>query len=522
MLENKEQQTLSEQINDLCRSREFDKALEISEQVLESNPPDLKAYNTRWELMTDIFSETEAKERIYPEIETVLQTHPESSDLYYTVHMGYKRLPGRAKNVPIEIFNKMLNYPGTDTYLVALLELAELNEDEDQQWHYNERVINECTITDGPSTWYMAAYENMLRLVERNRSLADGGYIDELIDGLMNAHLYYCNETQQKHIWAYTNAVKYRIKLSNRLDKALKTLDRAEIRLEEKEEQEWLERKKGSLEYAYEEISRLRGKVYYHQEKWREAHDSLNEYAPDFLDSFWARFGEETIDYLYMLGRSAEGIENWEKAKYYYADAHFAPTPHPDAQSGLKRVYQQIKKRNPTTTFEAFLKDTEAEYEIRKEADRIHICQQVLSKRINEKAEDFRLETLDGESYTLSDMSGKVVLLDVSASWCGPCNLVVPQLKLVYKHFSMSKDFVFLGVNNGEKPEQVQKSLDEHNLPWPVLLDPDWELAEAYNVRSIPYFILIDKNGYWQYTFKGLHIVNGQPLICMIESLLSD
>ena len=65
------------------------------------------------------------------------------------------------------------------------------------------------------------------------------------------------------------------------------------------------------------------------------------------------RFDESTINYLYMLGRSAEGIEEWGKTKHYYADAHFAPTPHVEARAGLERVYHQIERRS-TDTFEAF------------------------------------------------------------------------------------------------------------------------------------------------------------------------
>ena len=524
MSDDKQQQDLATQIQNYHRSGEFDKALEISNRVLKSDPPDLEAYNARWDFMTEMFSEADAKEKIYPEIETVLRTHPESPELYYTVHWAYRHLPGRAKNVPKDIFDKMLKYPGTKTYLIALLGLAEQNEDKYQQWHYYERVINECTVTDGASTWYMSGYEKMLRLVEKDRSLADDNYIDELIDGLLNAHLYMCRETQQWYGWAYTDAVRHRIKLNNRLDKALETLENAEIRLGEKEEQEWLiENNKGTVELGHKRISRLRAEVYYHQERWSEAYDGLNTYAPDFLESLWTRFSDEsTINYFYMLGRSAEGIGNWEKAKHFYADAHFALTPHSDARAGLKRVYQQIERRNPTTTFEEFLKDTEAEYKIREETNREHIRQKLLSNRINEKAADFRLQTLDGESYTLSDMFGKVVMLDVGASWCGPCNMAVPQLKLIRDQFSKTKDFVIWGVNDGETPQKVQESLDEHQPPWPVLLDPTREVAKAYKVRAIPKFIFIDKNGYWQYNFGSSNIIDGQPLIWMIEALLSD
>ena len=72
-----------------------------------------------------------------------------------------------------------------------------------------------------------------------------------------------CQETQQWFGWAYTESVKWRLKFNNRLDKALETLERAEIRLGEKEEQEWIENRKGSVESAHKQISRRRAEVYY-------------------------------------------------------------------------------------------------------------------------------------------------------------------------------------------------------------------------------------------------------------------
>ena len=139
--------------------------------------------------------------------------------------------------------------------------------------------------------------------------------------------------------------------------------------------------------------------------------------------------------------------------------------------------------------------------------------------RLNEKATDFRLETLEGEIYTLSAMRGKVVLLDVGASWCGPCIQVMPEVKIVCERFS-NDDVVIWGVNDGETPQQVRKFLDEHQPPWSILLDPHREVREAYKIKAIPFFILIDKAGNWQYSFRGSGLINGQPLIWLIEALL--
>ena len=494
MSDDKQQQDLATQIKNHRRSGEFDKALEISKGALKSDPPDLEAYDSRWELIAEMFSEADAKKTISPEIETLLKTHPETLELLNAAHWGYMHLPGRAKNIPNSLFDKMLQYPKTELHLVALLGLAERSEGTDQEWHYYQRLINECTVTDGPSTWYMMGYEKMLELVEKDRSLADDDYIDELIDRLLKAHLYYCRETQQFLGWAYIEAVKRRLKFSNRLNKALETLARAEVRLVEKEEQKWLiENNKGSVKEVHTDFSRLRAEIYLQQERWREAHDGLLENAPDFLESLWTRFKEGSINYFWMLGRSAEGIGEWDTARHYYANAHFVSTPHPEAQGGLERVYRQMERGETSDTFEAFLKNTEVEYRIREDADREKIRQQFITNRLNKKATDFRLQTLKGETYSLSEMLGKVVLLDVGASWCGPCNMAIPHVKTVYKHFSKSDDVVILGINDGETPQQVWKSLNEHQPPWPVLLDPTREVAKAYKVRAIPKFIFIDR-----------------------------
>ncbi len=523
MSDDKHQQDLATQIEKNYESGEFEKALEISAQVLESNPPDLKAYSARWKLIVEMLSEADARKKILPEIEYVLSTHPEKTEALSTAFWGYMRLPGGGKNVPNSLFDEMLQYPKTENYQSALLVLADRSENTRQKWDYYQRVIDEFTASDAPVlSWYWSAHSEMLRLVETDRSLANDDLLDELIEGCLKAHLFYCHETQQWLGWAYTESVKWRLKFNVRLDKALEILERAEIRLGEQEEQTWLiETNEGSVEEEQEAYSRLRSEIYLRQERWREAHDGFVANAPDFLESLWARFKESSINYFYMLGRSAEGLEEWETARRYYADAHFALTPHVQAQAGLQRVFHQIEK-TATDTFEVFLRGTEAEYRIREGADLEKIRQKLITNKLDKKAVDFRLETLEGETYTLSSMVGKVILLDVGASWCGPCNLAIPEVKTVYKHFRKNEDVVIWGINDGEASQKVREFLNHHHPPWPVLLDPHRQVREAYEIKAIPFFIFIDKVGNWQYTFNSSNLINGQPLIWMIEALLSD
>ena len=526
MPSNNQQQNLATQITNHHRSGEFDKALEISNRVLKSDPPDLKAYDSRWRLIAEMFREADAKKRIVHEIEVLLQAHPETPELLNAAHWGYVHLPGRAKNVPNNLFDKMLQYPKTELHLTALLGLAERSEDVHQKWHYHQRVTDEFTASDAPIlSWYWLAYEQMLRLAEQDRSLASDDYLDGLIDRCLQVHLTYHKETQQWFYVAYTEAVKYRLKLNNRLDKALETLECAEIRLGEDEEQKWMiENNNGTVEEAHKGIARLRCEIYLQQERWQEAYDGLIENAPDFLAAFWRRFNERTISYFYMLGRSAEGIGDWETARRYYADAHFAPKPHVEAQVGLKRVYHQTARGKTPDTFETFLKDTEAEYQIREAADLEKFRQEFITNRLNKKATDFRLETLEGETYSLSAMAGKIVLLTVATSqFAGIYNKANPEVKTVYEKFSENDDVVVLGISDGGTPHQVREFLAAYEPFWPVLFDPHQEVRKAYQIETTSsFFLLIDKTGNCQYSLVSPHLMDGQPLIWLIEALLSD
>ncbi|MDE0187145.1 MAG: TlpA disulfide reductase family protein [Candidatus Poribacteria bacterium] len=524
MTDRNHQQDLAAQIENYYQSGEFDKALEISARALESNPADLDVYGLRWKLIAKMFSEEDAKERIHSEIESLLKTHLETPEVLEAAYWGYRNFSHDAENIPNSLFHKMLQYPSTRGFQIALLGFAEQSEDVRQKWYYHERHIDTYATSDAPVlSWNLIAYEEMLWLAEENRSLASDDELNKLIDRFLKVHLSLCKETQRWFGWAYTEAVKWRLKLNVRMDKALEILRRAEARLEEEEEREWLvENNRGSVEEANREFSRLRGEIHLRQERWREAHDGLLANAPDFLESLWARLNENAANYFWMLGRSSEGMLEWHKARRYYADAHFAPTSHAEGRAGLERVYRQRERGETIDTFETFLKAAEAEYRIREYADREKIRQKLVMNRLNRKVPDFCLETLEGEEHTLSAMRGKVILLDVGASWCGPCNEAIPEVKIVHERFSDTDDAVVWGINDGETPQQVQKILEEHQPPWPMLLDPRQEVRKAYQIERIPFFILIDKAGDWQYSFESSNLIGGQPLIWLVEALLAD
>jgi len=120
------------------------------------------------------------------------------------------------------------------------------------------------------------------------------------------------------------------------------------------------------------------------------------------------------------------------------------------------------------------------------------------------RAPDFTLTTSTGEQIRLSDLRGQVVLINVWASWCPPCKAEMPDLESVYGE-RRDEGFVVLAVNAtaGDTVEAAEAFFAEKDLTFPLLLDPESVVSEAYQVRLLPTSILIDQEGIVQGRYTG-------------------
>ena len=112
------------------------------------------------------------------------------------------------------------------------------------------------------------------------------------------------------------------------------------------------------------------------------------------------------------------------------------------------------------------------------------------------QAPDFKLSLLNGGETSLSDFSGKPVMLNFWATWCPPCREEMPYLQQI--HEQRSADVVVLTVNMAENPGDVEEFIREFGLSFPVLLDSNGDVAQQYGVRAIPTTFFIDKSGILQ------------------------
>lgn len=115
-------------------------------------------------------------------------------------------------------------------------------------------------------------------------------------------------------------------------------------------------------------------------------------------------------------------------------------------------------------------------------------------------AVDFRFADKDGNMVALSDFKGKVVYIDVWATWCGPCKAQIPHLKKLEEEFHGNPDIVFMSVST-DKSADHQKWLDmvkSENLGGVQLFAGDrasTDISGPYKISGIPRFILVGKDG---------------------------
>jgi thiol-disulfide isomerase/thioredoxin len=110
--------------------------------------------------------------------------------------------------------------------------------------------------------------------------------------------------------------------------------------------------------------------------------------------------------------------------------------------------------------------------------------------------------TVDGETVALSDLKGKVVLVNIFASWCGPCRVEAPHLAEVYDSIDQEK-FEFVGLNLQETPGAVEGFRDDFFIDFPLVLNEGGDLTNIYSPIGLPTSWFIDQDGVVRFVFSG-------------------
>ena len=106
---------------------------------------------------------------------------------------------------------------------------------------------------------------------------------------------------------------------------------------------------------------------------------------------------------------------------------------------------------------------------------------------------DFTLTDLQGKSWSLKGLRGKVVLVNFWATWCQPCRREMPDLEALYKRFK-DQGLLILGISD-EESAKVKELLAEQKVSYPVLLDPGRKVNDLFRIEGIPKNFVYDRNG---------------------------
>lgn len=111
-------------------------------------------------------------------------------------------------------------------------------------------------------------------------------------------------------------------------------------------------------------------------------------------------------------------------------------------------------------------------------------------------APDFELKTPAGETIKLSDLRGQAVLINLWATWCPPCRAEMQTIETIYQEYK-DRGFTVLAVNMTyqDTPLDIMPFINENGLTFPILLDETGEMANAYQLKSLPSSFFINREG---------------------------
>jgi thiol-disulfide isomerase/thioredoxin len=107
---------------------------------------------------------------------------------------------------------------------------------------------------------------------------------------------------------------------------------------------------------------------------------------------------------------------------------------------------------------------------------------------------DFSAPLLGGGKTSLADYRGKVVFLNLWATWCGPCRSEMPSMEKLYQRYK-DQGLEILAVNLREDDESIRTFMRQNGLSFPVVLDKSGDIGSLYGVMAIPTSYVLDRQG---------------------------
>ncbi|WP_249872618.1 peroxiredoxin family protein [Oceanobacillus saliphilus] len=144
------------------------------------------------------------------------------------------------------------------------------------------------------------------------------------------------------------------------------------------------------------------------------------------------------------------------------------------------------------------------------------ISAETTGTEIGNKAPDFELMTMAGETVKLSDFEGQRIMLNFWATWCPPCREEMPDMQKFYE----DKEAIVLAINLTDmerNKNQVTQFVGENGLTFPILMDELGKVSTLYRISPIPTTYMIDSKGIIRH--KAYGAMNYERMIADYEKM---
>ena len=141
--------------------------------------------------------------------------------------------------------------------------------------------------------------------------------------------------------------------------------------------------------------------------------------------------------------------------------------------------------------------------------------------KVGERAPEFNLTTFDGKNYKLSDLKGKVVVLNIWASWCKPCEQEAADVEAAWRYYQPRSDVVFLGVAWTDTDNKSMEYLKKFGITYPNGPDMRTQISQDYRITGVPETYVIDRNGVLAYV-KFSPFLSVEEIKAVIDPLLEN
>lgn len=132
----------------------------------------------------------------------------------------------------------------------------------------------------------------------------------------------------------------------------------------------------------------------------------------------------------------------------------------------------------------------------------------------------YSAKLLDGSTFDIAKEKGNVVLLNLWATWCGPCRYEIPELEKLH-HEHAQRRFKVVGVSVDEGGEQVVKEfVAEQKMTYPIVLDPEGRLATLFDSTVLPTSVIVDRTGKVVWKKFGTVTTSDREMVRALEQAL--